>query len=136
LPRIRAAKNWQKEEEAAVKIHTDNINRLAVVECEGEIVGKGAATILREAVVSREDSPIIVLDMTEVNAVEGAGLVMLLFLRQWAIAKNIRFKLFNPSRRTLERLQRAGLLSKFEVTTLQEVIALTTVYESVLAMAS
>jgi anti-anti-sigma regulatory factor len=119
-----------------VKVHTDNINHLAVVECEGEIVGKGAATILREAVVSREDSPIIVLDMTEVNAVEGAGLVMLLFLRQWAIAKNIRFKLFNPSRPTLQRLRRAGLLSKFEVTTLQEVIALASVYESVLAMAS
>ena len=105
-------------------VHSDNIKQLAEVECGGKIVGKEAAARLREAVVSRADAPIIVLDMTEVSAVEGAGLVMLLFLRRWASANNIQLKLFNPRRSLLLKIHRTGALSELDIATLDEVILL------------
>jgi anti-anti-sigma regulatory factor len=67
-----------------LKINVNNIGDLAVVECEGRIVQSEAAFKLREAVTLQTDARIIVLDLSEVYAIEGGGLGMLLFLQRWA----------------------------------------------------
>ena len=61
-------------------LHIEKIGDLAVVECEGRIVRSEAAFKLREAVTSLRKARIIVLDLSEVRAIEGGGLGMLLFL--------------------------------------------------------
>ena len=61
----------------------EKIGELAVVECKGRIVRSEAALKLRRAVISLEDSRIVVLDLSEVSAIEGGGLGMLLFLERW-----------------------------------------------------
>ncbi len=79
-----------------LSMHIDNINDLAVVECEGRIVGSEAFR-LREAVTSQTEARIVVLDLSEVYAIGGGGLGMLVYLQQWTRDHGIQFKLFNPS---------------------------------------
>jgi anti-anti-sigma regulatory factor len=107
-----------------LKINVDNIGDLAVVECEGRIVQSDAAFRLREAVTLQGDARTVVLDLSEVNAIEGGGLGMLVFLQRWAQDHNIRFKLFNPSRSVWERLKKVSSMSEFDIPTLDEMMAL------------
>ena len=107
-----------------LKINVDNIGDLAIVECEGRIVRSDAAFRLREAVTLQGDARTVVLDLSEVNAIEGGGLGMLVFLQRWAQDHNIRFKLFNPSRSVRERLKKVSSMSEFDIPTLDEMMAL------------
>jgi anti-anti-sigma regulatory factor len=47
----------------------------------------------------------VVLDLTEMQAIGGGGLGMLLLLQRWARDNDIRFKLFNPSGPVLDKLK-------------------------------
>src|SRR6202035_417318 len=89
-------------------LHIEKIGDLAVVECEGRIVRSEAAFKLREAVTSLRNARIIVLDLSEVRAIEGGGLGMLLFLQRWASEHDIQFKLFNPTGSVRDRLAQAS----------------------------
>ena len=91
-----------------LSVHIENIGDMAVVECEDRVVRSEAAFKLREAVTSQGNARIIVLDLSEVPAIEGGGLGMLVFLEQWAHDHNIRLKLFNPCQSVRNRLERAS----------------------------
>ena len=119
-----------------LKINVDNIGDLAIVECEGRIVQSEAAFKLREAVISQRNARIVVLELSEVHAIEGGGLGMLVFLQRWARDHNIRFKLFNPSKFVRERLERVGSLSDFDIPTLDEMMALLACADSRYALAA
>ena len=64
-----------------LSVHIENIGDMAVVECEDRVVRSEAAFKLREAVTSQRNARIIVLDLSEVRAIESSGLGMLGFLR-------------------------------------------------------
>ena len=102
----------------------DRIGDLAVVECEGRITRTEAACKLRDAVTSLEESEIIVVDLSEVNMIEGNGLTMLLFLQQWANRKRIQLKLFNPRWWVREKLEHASPIPEFDIASLDEVVAI------------
>jgi len=63
-----------------LNVTVENIGELAVVECEGRIVQREATIKLRKAVTSQTDARIVVLELSEVHAIEGGGLGMLVFL--------------------------------------------------------
>ena len=105
-------------------VHIERIGDVAVIECEGRVVRSEAAFKIREAVTSQGDARIIVLDLSEVSAIEGGGLGMLMFLQRWAFDHNIRFKLFNPTKSVHDRLERAGSMPEFDIATLDEMVAL------------
>src|SRR5713226_10720411 len=105
-------------------LHVEKIGELAVVECEGRVVRSEAAFKLREAVTSQRDARILVLDLSEVRAIEGGGLGMLLFLQRWAHEHDIRLKLFNPTNSVRDRLNRANSILQFDIATLEEMMAL------------
>ena len=105
-------------------VHIEKIGELAVVECEGRVVRSDAAFKLREVVTSLHDARIIVLDLSEVSALEGGGLGMLIFLQRWARDHGIQLKLFNPSKFVLERLGMVSSMSDFDIPTLDEMMAL------------
>jgi anti-anti-sigma regulatory factor len=107
-----------------LKVNIDNIGDLAVVECEGRIVRSEAAFKLRDAVTSQSDARTVVLELSEVHAIEGGGLGMLIFLQRWARDHGIRLKLFNPSKSVRERLELVSSLSEFDIPTLDEMMAL------------
>ena len=56
-----------------LNVTVENIGELAVVECEGKIVRSEAVLKLREAVTSQTDVRIVVLELSEVHAIEGGG---------------------------------------------------------------
>ena len=113
-------------EEAMLNVTVENIGDLAVVECEGRLVQSEAAFKLRQAVTSQSDARIVVLELSEVHAIEGGGLGMLVFLQQWARDHNIRFMLFDPSKCVRDGLKRVRATSEFYIPTLDDMMALLT----------
>ena len=107
-----------------LSVHIENIGKMAVIECEGRIVQSEAAFKLREAVNSQRDARLIVLDLSEVPAIEGGGLGMLLFLQRWAHDHDIRLKLFNPRQSVRDRLDHVSSMREFDIATLDEMMAL------------
>jgi anti-anti-sigma regulatory factor len=103
---------WDK---LMLDVHIDKIGKMAIVECEGRIVRSESAFRLREAVTSQISARIIVIDLSEVTAVEGGGLGMLVFLQRWTFNHAIQFKLFNPRNSVLNRLERANPMQEFDM---------------------
>jgi len=64
-------------------VHIDNVGEMAIIECAGRFVRSDAAFKLREAVTSQTDSRVVVLDLTEMHAIGGGGLGMLVLLQRW-----------------------------------------------------
>jgi anti-anti-sigma regulatory factor len=114
----------------------ERIGELAVVECKGRIVRSEAALKLRREVTSLEDSRIVVLDLSEVSAIEGGGLGMLLFLERWAFDHAIQFKLFNPTKPVGERLELVSSIRPFHIASMPEMVTLLADAESRFALAA
>jgi anti-anti-sigma regulatory factor len=125
-----------KREEVMLNVTVENIGELAVVECEGRIVQREAAVKLRKAVTAQTDARIVVLELSEVHAIEGGGLGMLVFLRRWARDHNIRFLLFNPSKSVRNGLKRIRSASEFYIPSMDEMTALLVYASSRHALAS
>jgi anti-anti-sigma regulatory factor len=113
-----------KQEELKMNLSVDQIGDLSVIECEGRMMGSEAAFKFRDVVTSRKDARVIVVDLSEVWAVGGAALGILVFLQRWARHHNIQFKLFNPSKFVRARLDLVSPLSHFDIATLDEMMAL------------
>jgi anti-anti-sigma regulatory factor len=109
-------------------LDTEHFGGMAVIECYGRIVQSDDAHRLRSAVIAVAESRIIVLDLSEIEAVEGAGLGVLAYLQLWAFAHDVKLKLFNPSDTVLERIDRASL-HPCQIATLDEMTALLMVAE-------
>ena len=107
-----------------LKLNVDNIGDLAIVECEGRIVQSASAFKLRDVVTSQSDARTVVIELSEVQAIEGGGLGMLVFLQRWARDHDIRLKLFNPSKSVRERLKLVSSLANFDIPTLDEMMGL------------
>jgi len=97
---------------------------MAVVECEGRLIRSEDAFKLRDAVTSQTDAQVVVLDLTEVRALGGGAIGMLVYLQRWAQEHDIRFKLFNPSRSVREKLEHTNSMSEFKIASLDEMMAL------------
>jgi anti-anti-sigma regulatory factor len=103
--------------------HVEQFGDLRLVECDGRIVRSDAAFALRDSVIGQSDARTIILDLSDVVAIEGGGWGMLMFLRQWAEAQNIELKVFNPRNSVRTRLERSPL-GPFEIISSQELLEL------------
>jgi anti-anti-sigma factor len=119
-----------------LNVTVENIGELTVVECEGRIVQSDSVHQLREAVTSLTDARIVVLELSEVSALGGGGLGMLVFLQRWARENNIRFLLFNPSESVQSALKRARSIAEFYIPSFEEMIALLAYANSRYALAA
>jgi anti-anti-sigma factor len=95
---------------------------VVVVRCSGRIVLGAAVSVLRNAVVSEKDTRIVVLDLTEVEAVDAGGLNALVSLHHWTRNRGIQLKLVNPSHFVLETLQRTRLDQVFDISSLHDAL--------------
>jgi len=123
-------------EEIMSNIHVDKVGNMAVVECEGRFMRSDEAYKLRDAVASQKDANVIVLDLTEMRAIGGGAIGVLVSLQRWARDHDIRFKLFNPSRYVKEKLQHTNAMSEFDIASLDEMMALLGRADSRYALAS
>jgi anti-anti-sigma factor len=102
-----------------LKIHTKNSEAFTVLSLQGQVV-TGETEILRTAVQSLSRTSAVVLDLARVSAIDAHGLGVLLQLREWTIAKGMRFELMNVS----------NPMSKiFEITRLDTVFHITSSVE-------
>jgi anti-anti-sigma regulatory factor len=101
-------------------VHIDNVGEIAIIECAGRFVRGEAALKLRDAVRSQIDVRVVVLDLTEMHAIGGGGLGMLVLLQRWAREHDIRLKLFNPSGPVRDKLKHVD----FEIATLEQMMTL------------
>ena len=106
-----------------LRVSTENIGDMAVIECEGKIAHDDAFA-LRDAVITQNSAHVLVLDLSEVNAIEGAGLGMLVSLQYWAQQHSVQFKVFNPSYSVRYRLEQVRSMHEFEIASLPEVMGL------------
>jgi anti-anti-sigma regulatory factor len=103
-------------------IHVENLGDLAVVECKGRVVRSESVFKLRDVVQAQAHARVIALDLSEVEAMGGGGLGMLVFLDQWARNHDIQFKLFSPSRSVIEGLVSNRSVLNFEIVTFHEMM--------------
>jgi anti-anti-sigma regulatory factor len=101
----------------------ENVGDVAVVQCAGRIVRSEAAFRLRDAIMSQRNARVVVVDLSEVQAIEGGGLGMLGYLQRWANDHDIKMKLFNPSGAVQDRLEHVWM-SALDIATTDEMIAL------------
>jgi anti-anti-sigma regulatory factor len=109
-----------------LSIHIDRIGELAVIECQGSFVRSQSASKLREAFDSQSEVRVIVLDLTEVPAIDDEGLGMLVFLQRWAHVRDIRLKVFNPHNPVRDSLEHVSSMREFDFATLDEIMVLLT----------
>jgi anti-anti-sigma factor len=95
---------------------------VAVVRCSGRIVRGEEVWALRRAVVSGTDTRIVVLDLEEVEAIDGGGLSALVSLHHWTRSRGIQLKLVNPSGFVKDVLARTGLDAVFDVSSLHDAL--------------
>jgi anti-anti-sigma regulatory factor len=101
------------------------IGKVAIIHCEGRIVRSDAAFQLRDAVAQQKGSRVVLLDLSGVQALEGGGLGMLIFLQLWTHDRGIQLKVFDPVagvRRSLERTRSTTVA--VEIAGLGEVLSL------------
>jgi len=96
-------------------VDVEKTGDVAVVRCVGRIVRGAEVGTLRNAVFSQKDIRIAVIDLSDVEALDAAGLTALLSLRQWARSRNAQLKLVNPSHFVNEVLTRTGLNRVFDI---------------------
>jgi anti-anti-sigma regulatory factor len=119
-----------------LNVNIAKIGELAVLGCAGRIVERQSAYKLREAVTAQKDARIVVLELSEVRAIGGGGLGMLVFLQRWAREHNIRFLLFHPSKSVQNKLKRVRSIAEFYITSLEEMRALLAYANSRYALAA
>jgi len=89
-----------------VTVH--NFGNVTVLRCRGRIVAGDENTTVREAALLKATTYTLVLDLGQVDAVDAAGLGLLVSLQRWARQRSIHFKLVNltPKVRHLFELTR------------------------------
>jgi len=100
--------------------HSEDV---AVLRCVGRIVAGDEADILRKAVLSQANRRTVVLDLTRVDAIDGGGMGVLLFLQGWARATEVDLKLMNPTSRVRELFELTNLDSVFEIFSSEDAVS-------------
>jgi anti-sigma B factor antagonist len=99
-----------------------NIGSIATLRCVGRIVVGDEAHILRKAVLSQTNSRTVVLDLARVDAIDGGGMGLLVFLRAWARAAGIELKFTNLTQPVRKVLKLTNLDSVFEVSSPEDAL--------------
>jgi len=117
-------------------IRVEKFTELTVVECRGRITHSEAVFKLRDVVQSQDDARVIAVDLSEVDAMGGGGLGMLVYLERWARENKIQLKLFCPSEQVMDALTHYRSVANFEIANIQEMIGLLAQYDYPQGMAA
>jgi anti-anti-sigma factor len=106
----------------SLHIKREQTGDVAVLQCAGRIVRGEALHFLRDAVTGLSRPRVVVLDLTEVEMLDGGGLGMLVFLHRWTRDHGIQLKLVNPSNFVREMLDRTRLTCVFNISSIDDVV--------------
>src|SRR5580704_8383252 len=102
-------------------IRTEKTGEVAVLQCTGRIV-REALYLLKQAVTGLSQLRVLVLDLSEVDLIDAAGVGVLVFVHNWTSVKGIQLQLVNPSRQVRQMLELTGLTSVFHISSVGDVI--------------
>ena len=117
--------NTMKIEEYGVHMLTIDVERVddvTVVHCAGRLVRGAEVSTLRSAVVSETKARIVVLDLSQLEFMDGGGLNALVALHHWTRNHGVQLKLVNPPSLVNEMLTRTRLHRVFEVSSLHDAL--------------
>ncbi len=103
-------------------VNVDRSEDVVVLQCRGRMVCGDATYTLRDAVTSQRNARIVVLDLSDLQTIDGSGLGALVFLYGWTTDNGIQMKLVNPSHLVREMLERTKLAELFDVSTVEEAL--------------
>jgi anti-anti-sigma factor len=103
-------------------IKSEQAGDVAVLQCAGRVVRGEAIHFLKDSVTSLKEPRVVVLDLTEVEMIDGGGLGMLVFLHRWTRDNGIQLKLVNPSRFVREVLDRTRLSCVFNISSVDDAV--------------
>jgi anti-anti-sigma factor len=103
-------------------VKSERAGNVAVIKCAGRIV-RGQETTLNSAVLAQKCSRVIVLDLSEVEAVDAGGLNLLVSVHRWTERNDIHLRLINPRPFVHEMLTRTHLDWVFDVSTFHDALA-------------
>ncbi len=106
-----------------LKIAAKNLDNVAILSLNGRIV-TAETEALRNAVLSQAAGTTLILDLSNVTAVDAHGLGVLLDLRQRSMANGSRFKLLNVSHPLSQVFEITRLNTVFEMTSKVEYVPL------------
>ncbi len=106
----------------SLSIRREQTGDVAVLQCAGRVVRGEALHFLKDAVTGLKKPRLIVLDLSEVEMLDGGGLGMLVFLHRWTRERNIQLKLVNPSDFVREMLDRTRLTCVFNISSMEDVV--------------
>jgi anti-anti-sigma factor len=95
---------------------------VAVVHCAGRLVRGAEVCTLRNAVVSEKNTRIVVLDLSQLEFMDGGGLNALVSLHHWTRNHGIQLKLVNLSPFVREMLIRTRLNGVLDISSLRDVL--------------
>ena len=102
-----------------LKIETKNLGTAIVLDLQGQIV-TGDTEMLRHSMDSLADVKTVILDLTQVTAVDAHGLGVMLELREQATRREMNFQLMNVSQSLSRVLEITKLDTVFQITSVVE----------------
>jgi anti-anti-sigma factor len=103
-------------------VDVEKADDVAVVHCGGRLVRGAEVSTLRNAVVSEKAARIVVLDLSQLEFMDGGGLNALVSLHHWTRNRGIQLKLVNPSHLVNEMLTRTHLDRVFDISSLHDAL--------------
>lgn len=105
-----------------LRVDVQHSEDVTILRCAGRIVRGGSVCVLKDAVISQKNARIVILDLSEVDILDGGGLGMLVFLRRWTQENGIQLKLVNPSHLVREMLERTHLTDVFDISSVGDAL--------------
>jgi anti-anti-sigma factor len=103
-------------------VKSERAGDIVIIKCAGRIV-RGQESTLRNAVLAEKLTRIIVLDLSDVEALDAGGLTLLVSLHRWTESNRIHLKLVNPRPFVHQMLTRTHLDFVFDISTLDHALA-------------
>lgn len=88
-----------------LRIIVERSTDTAILRCAGRIVTGKEVDTLKDALVCQADKRVVLLDLAGVEAIDAAGLGLLVFLQNLAYAAGFELQVTNPTRRVRELLE-------------------------------
>ena len=108
-----------------MKLHyeMEEAQEVVMVRAVGRMVRGEELDAFSEVVTQFEQARMVVIDLAEVEMMDGGGLGTLVYLRRWADAHGVQLKLASPSHFVNELLERTGLRPLFDISSLEDAVA-------------
>jgi len=103
-------------------VRIERAEDVAVINCQGRIV-RGQECILEKAVLAEECARMIVLDLSDVEALDAGGVSLLVSLHRWTEGRHAHLKLVNPRPFVYDMLTRTHLDCVFDISSLNHALA-------------